>query len=132
MSNTHIRVPQSATVYIVEDSEKRLDWFRQKLGARIIRIDDKPELSIDWMKGLTDDEFNAIDLFFLDHDLGGAAYASPYATDIAKYMVQRNPRIGFRTVIHSQNPYGSEYLAKLLPGSMRMPFGSFDIIDKVS
>lgn len=132
MAITHIRVPQSAVVYIVEDSENRLEWFRGKLGDRILRVDKDPAVAIEWLKGLSDEEFDAIDLFFLDHDLGGGAYMPPYATDIAEYMASRRPRVGFRTIIHSQNPYGGPRLQKILPGSMYIPFGSFDLIDKIS
>jgi hypothetical protein len=45
-------------------------------------------------------------------------------------MFEQDPKIGKRTIIHSCNPSGARNLENILPGSTRLPFGTFDIQDK--
>lgn len=123
---TIIRVPKLAFIFIVEDDLTRVGWFVSRLGSRIIGIHDKPEMAI---KALQAFNLNKIDMFFLDHDLGGP-FEPPFTTDVAKYMFDQDPKIGKRTVIHSCNPAGADNLQKILPGSVKLPFGTFDIKDK--
>lgn len=124
-----IRIPKKAFIFIVEDNLSRIGWFIDKLGTRIIGIHDKPELAIENLKTLN--MINEIDMFFLDHDLGGP-FQPPFSTDVAKYMFEQDPKIGNRTIIHSCNPAGVRNLESILPGSTPLPFGSFDIQDKES
>src|SRR6266478_5338798 len=126
MKQTTIYIPKIAFIFIVEDDLNRIGWFVDKLGTRITGIHDKPELAIAALKGFNIKE---IDMFFLDHDLGGP-FEPPFSTDVAKYMVSQDPQIGKRTIIHSCNPAGARNLESILPGSMHLPFGSFNIEDK--
>ncbi len=135
MPTAQIKVPKKALVYIVEDSPERIAWFREKLGDRIVRIDHDPKEAIRFLRNVGLSHFikivhcvDNIDLFFLDHDLGGP-YQPPYSTDIARCMYIEDQKIGKRTVIHSCNFVGAANLARILPGSLLMPFGSFDIVD---
>jgi len=105
----------------------RVGWFVEKLGPRIVGIHDKPENAIKALQGF---DLNEIDMFFLDHDLGGP-FEPPFTTDVAKYMIgQGNLKIGLRTIIHSCNPAGARNLQSILPGATILPFGTFDIKDK--
>ena len=126
MKPTTIYIPKIAVVFIVEDDLRRIGWFVNKLGVRIVGIHDKPKLAISALEALN---INEIDIFFLDHDLGGP-FEPPFTTEIAEYMFKRDPNIGMRTVIHSCNPAGARNLEAILPGSIRLPFGSFEIEDK--
>jgi hypothetical protein len=119
-------MPRLAFIFIVEDDLNRVGWFVNKLGSRIIGIHDKPANAISSLKAFN---MNEIDMFFLDHDLGGP-FEPPFSTDVAKYMFEQDPKIGKRTIIHSCNPAGARNLENILPGSTRLPFGTFDIQDK--
>jgi|SRR5579864_2407776 len=155
MSQATVYVPMRGLCFIVEDDPIRRDWFCEKLGtSRIYGFFDKPEEAIAHLTTLV--ERNNIDCicsnyhdhngacrhhnrervnlknmyaFFLDHDLGGP-YQPPYATDIAKFMVDMDPKIGLRTVIHSANEPGARNLQAILPGAVYFPFGFFDIQDQ--
>lgn len=122
-----IFVPKIAFVFIVEDNAARIKWFIEKLGSRIIGIYDKPENAITALRSFN---INEIDLFFLDHDLGGD-FEPPFTEEVAKFMIDQDPKIGKRTIIHSCNPAGARNLYAMLPGSKKMPFGTFDIQDQV-
>jgi hypothetical protein len=126
MKLTTIYIPKLAFIFIVEDDLNRVGWFINKIGSRIIGIHDKPENAI---KALQAFNMNEIDMFFLDHDLGGP-FEPPFTEAIAEYMVSQDPKIGKRTIVHSCNPAGARNLQSILPGSMILPFGSFDIKDK--
>jgi hypothetical protein len=126
MKPTTIYIPKLAFIFIVEDDLNRIGWFVNKLGSRIIGIHDKPENAI---KALQAFNLNEIDMFFLDHDLGGP-FEPPFTTDVAKYMIDQDLNIGKRTIIHSCNPAGARNLESILPGSTLLPFGTFDIEDK--
>jgi hypothetical protein len=123
---TTIYVPKIASIFIVEDDLRRIGWFVNKLGVRIVGIHDKPKLAISALEALN---INEIDMFFLDHDLGGP-FEPPFTEEIAEYMFKQDPQIGKRTIIHSCNPAGARNLEAILPGSLILPFGSFNIEDK--
>jgi hypothetical protein len=124
---TIIRVPESAKIFIVEDDLRRIGWFISKLGCRIIGLHDKPVNAIAALNMLNITE---IDMFFLDHDLGGP-FEPPFTTEIAEFMFKLDKNVGMRTIIHSCNPAGARNLGAILPGSIKLPFGSFDIEDKL-
>lgn len=127
MNKATIYIPKLAHIFIVEDDKSRIGWFIERLGSRIIGIHDKPENAI---QALCSFNLNEIDMFFLDHDLG-RPFLPPFTTEVAKYMVKQDPKIGKRTIIHSYNPDGAKELQKILPGAVRLPFGTFNIEDKV-
>lgn len=121
-----IYVPKYARVFIVEDDMNRIEWFRKKLGSRIYGVHWRPETAIGAFAHMSPEIF---DLIFLDHDLGGP-YAPPYTTAVAEYLYNFDPDIGPRVMIHSLNPVGAKNLQAILPGSVLMPFGTFDIKDR--
>jgi hypothetical protein len=139
MALAKISVPRGATIFLIEDMDVRVNWFEKKLGiqryglpghkykinapvALITTSSPSEALAI-----LGDVDINEIDLFFFDHDLGGRPYAPPFSTDIAKFLAKQDREIGKRVVIHSMNETGSKNLQRIMPGSVCMPFGSFDI-----
>jgi hypothetical protein len=126
MTQSTIYIPKLAFIFIVEDDLTRVGWFVNKLGSRIIGVHDKPANAIQALQAFN---INEIDMFFLDHDLGGP-FEPPFTTDVAKYMFEQDPKIGKRTIIHSCNPAGARNLEAILPGATRLPFGTFDIEDK--
>lgn len=133
MSQATVYVPKDrhkGICFIVEDDPSRQLWFASKLGPRIVGFFDKPEEAIEKLRQIAENfpKLESVYAFFLDHDLGGP-YQPPYSTDIAKHMFSLDPRIGLRTVIHSANEPGARNLQKILPGSVYMPFGFFDIKD---
>jgi len=119
-----ITVPKNATVFLIEDNPERIRWFQDRLGIRLLGHTDSPEQAIQTFKSLGTGYF---DLFFFDHDLGGAPYMPPFSTDVAKYLVERDPNVGKRVVIHSLNPSGAKNLQDIMPGAIWLPFGTFDI-----
>jgi hypothetical protein len=118
-----VGIPNNALVFIIEDSEERIKWFTAKLGTRITCVAKNPDQALQFLFGL---DTRKIDLFFFDHDLGGA-YKPPYSTDVAKYLVKKEPYIGKRVIIHSMNEVGSKNLQRIMLGAMRLPYGTFDI-----
>jgi hypothetical protein len=131
MSQATIYVPkdkEKGLCFIIEDYQNRREWFVSKLGIpRIEAFFDVPEEAIAYLDMLSRrNKLNQIYAFFLDHDLGGA-YKPPYSIDIAKFMYQLDPAIGYKTVIHSANEPGARNLQAILPGSVYFPFGFFDI-----
>lgn len=126
MKPATIYVPKLAFVFIVEDDYRRIGWFVDRLGSRIIGVHDKPANAISALKAFNTAE---IDLFFLDHDLGGP-FEPPFTEEVAQFMFNQDPKIGRRTIIHSCNPAGARNLQSILPGAKLMPFGTFNIEDK--
>jgi NAD+-processing family protein with receiver domain len=136
MALAKISVPRGSTIFLIEDMDVRVAWFEERLGvkrtggykinspvAMITTSSPSEALAI-----LENIDVNEIDLFFFDHDLGGAPYTPPFSTDIARFLVEKNPEIGKRVVIHSMNKVGSKNLQHIMPGAVYLPFGSFDIV----
>lgn len=119
-----ITVPRLATVFLIEDNPERIRWFQSRLGTRLSDHTDSPEYAIRVFEAFS---VHFHDLIFFDHDLGGAPYTPPFSTDIAKYLVEHDPKVGRRVVIHSLNPDGVKNLQAIMPGAIALPFGSFDI-----
>jgi hypothetical protein len=116
-----IRIPCSATVFILEDSETRLHWFLQRLtGARhCSNVEDALELV-----ALLDRESVA----FLDHDLNwrdAAGHKPGSGVRVASFLA----RNGFRglAIIHSVNEEGAAEMKRWLPTAEVYPFGTFEI-----
>lgn len=119
-----ITVPKNATVFLIEDNLERIRWFQSRLGIRLSDYTDSPEYAIRVFKAFS---VHFHDLIFFDHDLGGAPYTPPFSTDVAKYLVEHDPDVGKRVVIHSLNPDGVKSLQAIMPGSTALPFGTFEI-----
>ena len=119
-----VTVPKNATVFLIEDNPERIKWFQDKLGTRLSDHTDSPSYA---MRVFDTFSVHFHDLFFFDHDLGGAPYTPPFSIDVAYYLAARDPDIGKRVVIHSLNVPGVKNLQAIMPGSIWLPFGSFDI-----
>lgn len=119
-----IRLPKGAKVFLLEDSEDRIVWFKKHIPDVVIA--ETALQAIDILKGT---EF---DFIFLDHDLGLLNYAG-YAEhengsgrDVARYLSGQG-YIGKNVVIHSWNPVGAAQMKDLLEGAYAIPFGQFDL-----
>ncbi len=135
MGLAKISVPEGSVVFIIEDMNERIEWFENKLKVNrtggyaincpvAVIIAKSPEEATAILGEIEIDE---IDLFFFDHDLGGAPYTPPFSTDVAKFLAEKDPNIGRRVVIHSLNTAGVKNLQGIMPGAVKMPFGSFNI-----
>jgi hypothetical protein len=116
-----IRIRGSATVFILEDSETRLQWFLQRLsGARhCSNVEDALETV-----ALLDRESIA----FLDHDLNwrdAAGHKPGSGVRVASFLA-RNGFSG-RAIIHSVNEEGAAEMKRWLPNAEVHPFGTFEI-----
>jgi hypothetical protein len=116
-----IQIPENATVFIVEDSRVRLQWFFERLAKA--RYSSTVEDALPMLSLLDEDAF-----LFLDHDLNwhDAAGRKPGSgVRIAHFLAKR----GFfgRTVIHSVNEEGSAEMKRLLPQAECYPFGTFEL-----
>lgn len=130
-----VSVPKNSTVFLIEDSPERIQWFEYKLGVEryagyafnprttLIQTKDPNEAIVI----LESTGVEEIDLFFFDHDLGGKPYEPPFSTNVAKYIVGQDPVVGKRVLIHSLNEPGRKNLLAIMPGAMELPFGTFNI-----
>lgn len=136
-----IYIPHDARVFIVEDNQERIDWFRWKLNeighAHIVCLTDDPHEAIERLSN--DCDPGSLDAIFLDFDLGH----SPMINDpekpeqvtsapVVEYlMMHRGVRIWDKNVvIHSQNQLGAQWIKARLLGATVAPFGTFDIKER--
>jgi DNA-binding LytR/AlgR family response regulator len=108
MANPTIR----GTVLVVEDSETRISWFKERLPSALIAS--KP---VDAVRALAS---GTPDTVFLDFDLGPGINS----LGVASMLADAPPRL---CIIHSANEDGARELAKLLPGALILPYASFEI-----
>jgi hypothetical protein len=115
-------VPSDWSVLVLEDTEQRIGWFRQRLPDAVYAA--TASQAIRAIKA------NTFRLVFLDHDLGFLDAADPYrpnsnGKEVARYLAE----IGFPgiVVIHSLNEVGRELMRRILPQSRIAPYGTFDI-----
>jgi hypothetical protein len=110
------------SVLVLEDTEQRIAWFRQRLPNAIYAA--TATAAIRAIKT------NSFRLVFLDHDLGFLDAADPYrpnsnGKEVARYLAEINfPGI---VIIHSLNVVGREIMARILPQAHVAPYGSFEI-----
>lgn len=97
-------------IFLLEDSESRIDWFKQTFGDDNVVYSKNPEESLEYLKN------SHFDIIFLDHDLGGAYTPGEYGDgiDLAKKMVEEEIHINTPIIVHSLNPVGAENIAKTL------------------
>jgi CheY-like chemotaxis protein len=114
-------VPSKCRVFVLDDTEDRLSWFRQRLPNMRYAKTAEDALGI-----LSAEHF---DLIFLDHDLSWMDAGFPSrlhgnGKEVARYLA----RTGFcgRIVIHSKSDQ-AETMAKILPQATIARFGEFDI-----
>lgn len=106
-------------ILILEDDPNRQEKFRKIIQNRGwgLTMVDTAEAAI---RELKKEEF---DMIFLDHDLGGEVYVSSdhrnTGAEVARFL-NKNP-VKCSVVIHSLNVPGATVMAKLIPGSHRIP-----------
>ena len=121
VTQTTIRVPRDAAVFILEDSGMRLQWFFERLSNA--RYSSNVEDALPLLVSLDNNAF-----IFLDHDLhwrDAAGHKPGSGLRVAHFLV----RIGFkgRVMIHSVNEQGAAEMKRCLPHAELYPFGTFEI-----
>ena len=119
MSDFHI--PADWHVLVVEDTEDRISWFRQRLPhATFAKTTEEAFLA------LNQQEFKVL---FLDHDLhwmhADNSIFKGTGKEVARFLAEK----GFLgiVVIHSKNEEGAAVMQKYLPNAKLARFGSFEI-----
>jgi hypothetical protein len=99
-------------VFILEDDEERIDWFKKNLVCDLTIATDISEK----------DKFEPpYDILFLDHDLGNEIYVpidaentgSTFCLTIIKSILNKDTKI----IIHSLNTGGAENMMRILQKS---------------
>jgi hypothetical protein len=114
-------VPSHWRVFVLDDTEERLQWFRNRVPAMRSATTAEDAITI-----LTAETF---DLVFLDHDLTWLDAGFPdrqfgNGKEVARYLA----RTGFkgRVVIHSKSDQ-AEAMRKILPAATCERFGDFEL-----
>jgi len=121
VTQTTIRVPRHAAVFILEDSGKRLQWFFERLTNAMYSSNVEDALPL--LASLHNNAF-----IFLDHDLhwrDAAGHKPGSGLRVAHFLAKS----GFkgRVVIHSVNEQGAAEMKHCLPHAELRPFGTFEI-----
>ena len=126
MSALCFKIPKSSRVFLLEDSELRIEWFKKKLHNLTIAKTADEAISI-----LTC--CAPFDFVFLDHDLGILDYTGENQTgkgngqEVALHLAETG-FLGNKVCIHSWNPSGAANMARILKNAATViPFGNFDI-----
>jgi CheY-like chemotaxis protein len=115
-------IPTEWQVLVLEDTEDRISWFRQRLPQAIFA-----KSADEALHALSLGQFKVI---FLDHDLhwmhaDNSIYEGT-GKEVARFLSKINyPGI---VVIHSKNDDGVAAMKKYLPDARVARFGDFDII----
>jgi hypothetical protein len=135
MKKTLIRIPTNERCLIVEDSEARNDWFREKLPESII-CTNPHEATVELVAA---DQYGyRFGIVFLDHDCvprfvehEEPEYRKLTFWAVAEYLAVK--KFAGIVVIHSGNPVGAKRMADLLESAgvlvSIIPFGMFDIAE---
>jgi len=113
-------------VLVVEDTENRISWFRQRLPNAVFAKNAEAAL-----RALSQQEFKVV---FLDHDLHWmhADNSIPKGTgkEVARFMAQQ--RFKGIVIIHSKHMEGAAMMKKFLPNARLAPFDTFDIVTEAT
>jgi CheY-like chemotaxis protein len=120
---TTFRVPESWRVFVLDDTEERLRWFRSRLPKMREATTARAALQI-----LAAESF---DLVFLDHDLSFMDAGFPdrqfdNGKEVARYLAIT--KFAGRVVIHSKNEDGVKAMKKALPAAEVARFDEFEIV----
>jgi hypothetical protein len=115
------RIPSSWRVFVLDDCEDRISWFRQRMPQAVFAKTSEAALEI-----LSEGTFDAA---FLDHDLTWMDAGFPErkhgnGKEVARFLAIR--RFRGVVVIHSRSDQ-AEVMAKILPGAHVVKFGEFEI-----
>lgn len=107
-------------ILVVEDDEFRVQLFKRWLRGHAVTVAPTARQAIRLLRR------RRFDVVFLDHDLGGRVLVDPAdkntGAEVARFMAQRGLRI--KTIVHSHNPAGAQYVKELLPHAEVLPFGN--------
>jgi CheY-like chemotaxis protein len=116
-----IQIPSDWRVFVLDDTEDRISWFRSKLhNVRFAKPCDEA------LEILSLEKF---DIVFLDHDLSWMDAGFPHrlhgnGKEVARYLART--RFPGQIVVHSRSEQ-AEAMAKILPQALIARFGEFDI-----
>lgn len=115
-------VPTDLRVFVLDDTQDRLDWFRKRIPQMRSAKTSREALEI-----LSTETF---DLVFLDHDLSFMDAGFPdrqfgNGKEVARYLAYS--KFPGRIVIHSKNEDGVRAMAKVLPQATIARFDEFEI-----
>jgi len=107
-------------VLILDDDQKRLDIFKQKLIGRYVEC---YMTTGEIIRKLRDETW---DYLFLDHDLGGKTYvqsggAEDTGWDVAVWLSNHVDRQPENIILHTFNPAGALNMKSLLPKALILP-----------
>jgi len=113
-------------VFVLDDTEERLRWFRQRLASPIAYREAKTS-----EKALEILSAESFDLVFLDHDLSWEDAGFPErqhgnGKEIARYLART--KFAGRVVIHSKNEDGVAAMRRILPEATIARYGDFEIV----
>ncbi len=117
------RIPSHWRVFVLDDTEDRISWFRSKLAnVRFAKTCDEA------LEILSTEKF---DMVFLDHDLSWMDAGFPdrlhgNGKEVARYLART--QFSGKIVIHSRSDQ-AEAMAKILPQATVVPFGEFEIVE---
>lgn len=115
-------VPAHWRVFVLDDTEDRLRWFRERIPQMRSATTSAAALEI-----LSKEQF---DLVFLDHDLSWVDAGFPEkqfgnGKEVARYLARK--KFAGRVVIHSKNEDGVKVMAKILPAATIARYEEFEI-----
>jgi len=109
-------------VLVVEDTEDRISWFRQRMPQAVFAKNAEAAL-----QALRQQEFKVA---FLDHDLhwmhADNSIFKGTGKEVARFMAQQSFK-GI-VIIHSRHEEGAAIMKKFLPNARLAPFGTFEIV----
>jgi CheY-like chemotaxis protein len=114
-------IPSHWSVFVLDDTEERISWFRSKLvNIRFAKACDEA------LETLSSETF---DIVFLDHDLSWMDAGFPNrlhgnGKEVARYLART--KFPGRIVIHSRSDQAAT-MAKILPQAAVARFGEFEI-----
>ncbi len=119
MSEFHI--PTDWPVLVVEDTEDRISWFRQRVPQAMFA-----KTAEEALRAFSQSDFKVL---FLDHDLHWVHADNSIFKGTGKEVARLVAERGFQgiVVIHSKNEIGAAAMLKFLPSAKLARFGSFEI-----
>lgn len=116
-------VPENWRVFVLDDTQDRLDWFRERLPEMSCAKTAKAAI-----EALTAQKF---DLVFLDHDLSFMDAGFPdrqfdNGKEVARFLAIS--KFAGKVVIHSKNDQGVRAMKKVLPDATVARFEEFEIV----
>ena len=97
-------------ILILEDDQRRIDWFKTKFEAHKLSITKNTDEAIKWLKE------QKFDYAFLDHDLGDEVYVDSgkgTGYEVAQ-AINENKLTSIQVIIHTCNPIGAVSMSNVL------------------